>query len=72
MPRLAKKLEEELLNDNPKLRAEGLRPVVIWVPDTDRPEFQESLRQEIEAIRDSPEEQEILDWLEQVSDWPKD
>jgi hypothetical protein len=72
MPRLAKKLEEELLNDNPELRAEGLRPVVIWVPDTDTPEFQESLRQEIEAIRDSSEEQEILDWLEQVSDWPKD
>jgi hypothetical protein len=72
MPRLAKKIEEQLLNENPDLKAEGLRPVVFWVPDTDSPEFQESLRCQLESIRTSPEEQEILDWIEQVYDWPQD
>ena len=72
MPRLAKKIEDQLLNENPDLRAKGLRPEVVWVPDTDAPGFREQIERELEAIRNSPEEQEILDWVEQVHDWPKD
>ena len=72
MSRLAKKIEEQLLNENPDRKAKGLRPVVLWIPDTDGPAFEEELRLDFEAIRNSPEEQEIMDWIEQVADWPKD
>lgn len=72
MPRLAKHIEEQLLAENPELRAQGLRPVVNWVYDESSPEFQEALDRQLEAIRNSPEEAEILDWIEQVADWPKD
>ena len=64
MPRLAKKIEEQLLNENPELRAQGLHPVVIWVPDTDIPGFQESLRLQIDAINNSPDNEEVLNFLD--------
>jgi hypothetical protein len=72
MPKLSKKIEKQLLEENPDLRAQGLRPRVVWVPDTEAPGFEEELRRDFEAIRNSPGEKEILDWIEQVADWPKD
>ena len=50
------------------LRAAGLRPVQIWVPDTRRPGFAEECRRQSLSLRDDPHEQEILDWIEGVSD----
>ena len=55
-----------------RMRAKGMRPVQRWAYDTKSPEFQKELEKELEAIRNSPEEQEILDWIEAVYDWPKD
>jgi len=72
MPRPAKKIEDQLLNEHPELRAKGLRPEIPWVPDTDSAEFKAAIERELELIRQSPEEQEILNWAEQVADWPKD
>ncbi|WP_299441800.1 antitoxin MazE family protein [uncultured Rhodospira sp.] len=54
------------------LRAQGLRPVQIWVPDTRQPGFAEECRRQCLALRDDPHEQEIIDWLERVAeteDW---
>ena len=72
MPRLAKKLEEQLLAENPKLRDLGLVPVIRWVANTETPEFHEALRRQIDAIRNSPDEDEVMDWIEKVRDWPTD
>ena len=72
MGHLAKEIEEQLLNEYPELRNRGLRPFVIWGPDTRASGFEVELKQDFEAIRNSPQEREILDWIEQVSDWPKD
>jgi len=55
-----------------KLRAQGLRPIQIWVPDTSAPGFADEARRQSLAIRDSPDEAEIMDWLEAVSAWPDD
>jgi len=72
MPRLAKQIEDQLFQEYPEKKAQGLRPVVMWVPDMDSPELQDQIRRDIEAIRASPSEEEIMDWLEKVRDWPKD
>jgi hypothetical protein len=72
MPKLSKKLEDLILEENPDLRAQGLRPKVVWVPDTTATGLDEDLRKDFEAIRNSPGEKEILDWMEKVADWPKD
>lgn len=51
-----------------KLRAAGLRPVQIWVPDTRRPGFAEECRRQSLAVRDDPQEREILEFLEKAAD----
>jgi len=51
-----------------RLRAGGLRPVQIWVPDTRRPGFAEECRRQSRALRDDPLERETLDWLEDTAD----
>ena len=50
------------------LRARGLRPIQIWVPDTRKPGFAEEARRQCLALRDDPQEKEIMDWLDQVRD----
>ena len=50
------------------LRAAGLRPVQIWVPDTRRPGFAEECRRQSLLLRDDPHKREILDWIEAVAD----
>jgi len=49
-------------------RAAGLRPVQIWLPDTRRPGFAAECRRQSLALRDDPQDQKTLDWIEQVSD----
>ena len=50
------------------LRRAGLRPVQLWVPDTRKPKFKTECRKQCEALRHDPHEQEVLAWVEQVSD----
>lgn len=51
-----------------QLRAAGLRPIQIWVPDTRRPGFAEECRRQSLSLRDDPQEREVGEWLEQVVD----
>ena len=50
------------------LRAAGLRPVQIWVPDTRRAGFADECRRQSRLLRDDPQEQETLDWLAAAAD----
>ena len=54
------------------LRAAGLRPIQIWVPDTRRPGFAEECRRQSLSLRDDPLERETLDWLEAAAAETKD
>lgn len=51
-----------------QLRAAGLRPFQIWVPDTRRPGFAEECRPQSLSLRDDPQEREVADWLEQAAE----
>lgn len=50
------------------LRAAGLRPLQFWVPDTCRPGFAAECRRQSQLVRDTPQEQETMDWLDTVRD----
>jgi hypothetical protein len=50
------------------MRAAGLRPVQVWVPDTTAPSFARKLRRQIALLRDQPEEREALDFIEELQD----
>jgi hypothetical protein len=51
-----------------KLRASGLRPLQIWVPDTRRPGFAEECRRQSLSLAKDPEEKKILTWVENAAD----
>lgn len=50
------------------LRAAGMRPVQIWVPDTRRAGFAEECRRQSLVLRGDRQEKAILDWLTDVAD----
>lgn len=50
------------------LRASGLRPVQIWVPDTRRAGFAEECRRQSLSLLNDTHEREVLDQLAAVAD----
>lgn len=50
------------------LRASGLRPVQIWVPDTRRAGFAEECRRQSLSLRNDAHERKVLDELATVAD----
>lgn len=50
------------------LRAAGLRPIEIWVPDTRRPGFAEECRRQSLLLIDGWHEADTLRWLDRVAD----
>ena len=55
-----------------RLKAKGLKPVTIWVPDINDPEVRAQLKRDCQLISESPHEKEIMEWIEAVSYWPPD
>lgn len=54
-----------------RLRAQGLRPIQIWVPDTRSPRFAAEARRQCKLIADSPfaaEDQAFVDSLATIDD----
>lgn len=50
------------------LRASGLRPIQIWVPDTRRKGFAKECHRQSKLIQNDPQEGEMLKWISLVSD----
>lgn len=65
---MREKVAERVRRHRDGLRAAGLRPVQIWVPDTRRPGFAEECRRQSLSLRDDPHEQEALDWIAAITD----
>lgn len=61
-------LTERVANHRQKLRAQGLRPVQIWVPDTRKLGFAEECQRQSRLLIDDPLEKETIGWLEQAAD----
>ena len=55
-----------------RMRAAGLRPVQIWVPDTRAPDFVATCRQQASAVAASdPAGDEIMRFVAGVYEWPE-
>ena len=50
------------------LRAAGLRPIQLWVPDTRNPKFAAECHRQSLLLTDDQNEKEIMDWCASVSD----
>ncbi|MGB0344748.1 MAG: antitoxin MazE family protein [Coraliomargarita sp.] len=53
-----------------RLRARGLKPVQIWVHDTQAPAFRDDLRKQIKRLNPAAE-QDALDFIENVAEFPE-
>jgi hypothetical protein len=52
-----------------KMKAAGLKPVTIWVPDVNSPEFKARVAREIELINADPESERVMDEMLAISDF---
>lgn len=50
------------------LKAQGMRPVQLWVPDTRSAQFIAECRRQSALLAADPHEQETLAWIEQAVD----
>jgi hypothetical protein len=62
------KINERVQKHRAGLRAAGLRPVQIWVPDTRRSGFAEECRKQSLLLWGDPRETEMLGWLDTAAD----
>lgn len=52
-----------------RLKARGLRQVVLWVPDTRRPGFAEELRRQLALVETGEEDRDSLAFIDAAADW---
>jgi len=63
-------VRERVARHRAQMRAKGLRPIEVWVPDVNRPGFTEEVRRQADIINRSDQREDIMDWIESVSaDW---
>jgi hypothetical protein len=65
---MTRPVAERVQQHRDRLRASGLRPVQIWVPDTRKPGFAKECRRQSRLLRKDPHEAETLGWLESTAD----
>jgi predicted DNA-binding protein len=53
-----------------RLRAQGMRPIQIWVPDVYSPEFAAEARRQSLLVAQSPEEADMQAFIDSVDEWP--
>ncbi|MDP2066580.1 MAG: antitoxin MazE family protein [Burkholderiaceae bacterium] len=61
-------ISERVQKHRDGLRAAGLRPVQIWVPDTRQEHFAAECRRQSQRVKNDPQESEVLDWLRDAAD----
>ena len=65
---MPKPASEKMRDYRNRLRAAGLRPVQIWVPDTRAKGFADEARRQSLLVSAQASEQEALDFIEAASD----
>jgi hypothetical protein len=59
---------ERVRKHREQLRAEGLKPVQIWIPDTRSESFRRKCEQESLSLAADPLEADTLAWIDEVAD----
>ncbi len=59
---------EKVREHRQRLRAQGLRPIQIWVPDVRSPEFRAEAHRQSLLIANSPEDAEDQAFIDAISE----
>jgi Protein of unknown function (DUF3018) len=62
--------KERVRSHRERLRAQGLRPVQIWVPDVNSPAFVREAHQQSKLVAASPGAEEDQAFVDELTDWP--
>jgi hypothetical protein len=65
---MGSEVTERVRKHREQLRAAGLKPVQIWVPDTRSESFRRKCEQESLSLAGDPLEPETLAWIAEVGD----
>lgn len=65
----AKPVKVKVQEHRDRLRAQGLRPIQIWVPDVRAPAFQAEAHRQSAAVSASARAAEDQAFIDAVSDW---
>ncbi len=52
-----------------KMKAMGLKPVTLWLPDVKAPGYLEDIRRQCAVLKNDPQEEVILAEIEQLADY---
>ncbi|HXC78450.1 MAG TPA: antitoxin MazE family protein [Candidatus Acidoferrum sp.] len=55
-----------------RLRAQGLRPIQIWVPDVRSPDFAAEAHRQARLIAASPGADDDQGFVDAISEWPNE
>ncbi len=50
-------------------KAQGMKELRLWVPDTKRPGFAEEMKMQLAMVEGSMEDEETLAFIEHAADW---
>jgi hypothetical protein len=67
--RARKTVAQRVQKHRQSLRAAGLRPIQIWVPDVRSKSFVDQARRQSLAVARSAQEKDDLAFIESVADW---
>jgi len=59
---------ERVRKHREQLRADGLKPIQLWIPDTRSESFRQKCERESLLLATDPLETETLDWIAEVAD----
>jgi len=62
-------VKDRVRNHRARLRAQGLRPVQIWVPDVHSPEFAREARRQSALVAASPTAEDDQAFVDDLSAW---
>jgi hypothetical protein len=60
---------ERVRKHREKMKAAGLKPVTIWVPDVNSQEFKAKIKRACEAINSSKDSNIVLDGMVELADF---
>lgn len=66
---MPKPSREKVRHHRERLRAQGLRPIQIWVPDVRSPEFRSKMHRQSLAVAASALAGEDQAFVDAISDW---
>jgi hypothetical protein len=54
-----------------RLRAQGLRPIQVWVPDVTTPAFRSEARRQSKLVAENAHEADEQAFIDSISEWPE-